>query len=389
MTGGTTVCTAIEKVIHGQAAAQAIASEADRLKAKRVFILASESLSVNTDEVDKIRKELGARFAGLFQGMPPNAPRTAVLQAAAQAGAVNTDLLVTVGGGSVTDAGKVMLICMKFGLKNHDDLEAYRIRVEEDGTVVKPDYDAPDVRMIAVPTTLSGGEFNPLGGVTDETRKIKQGYEHRLLAPITVILDPALTLHTPDWLWYSTGVRSLDHAMETLGSYQSNDFADGMAESAIRLLVDGLGRVRKDASDLEGRLRCQIGVWQSMLPLVGGVPMGASHAIGHTLGGTADVPHGYTSCVMAPFVLQWNQTVNADRQKMISRAFGAPEKPAHVLADEFIRKLGMPRSLRDVGIEERQLELIANYTMEDFWTRTNPRPISRSEDVYEILRMAL
>ncbi|MCQ4322627.1 iron-containing alcohol dehydrogenase [Stutzerimonas stutzeri] len=389
MTGGTIICPAIEKVIYGQVAAQAIASEADRLKAKRVFILASESLSVNTDEIDKIIKELGTRFAGLFQGMPPNAPRTAVLQAAAQAGAANTDLLVTVGGGSVTDAGKVMLICMKFGLKRHDDLEAYRIRVGEDGTVIKPDYDAPDVRMVAVPTTLSGGEFNSLGGVTDETRKIKQGYVHRMLAPITVILDPALTMHTPDWLWYSTGIRSLDHAMETLGSFQSNDFADGMAESAIRLLVDGLGRVRKDVSDLEGRLRCQIGVWQSMLPLVGGVPMGASHAIGHTLGGTADVPHGYTSCVMAPYVLQWNQAVNADRQKMISRAFGAPEKPAHVLADEFIRKLGMPRSLRDVGIEEKQLELIADYAMEDFWTRTNPRPISRSEDIYEILRMAL
>lgn len=389
MTGGETVCTAIEKVIHGQPAATAIASEAERLGAKRVFILASDSLSRNTDEIEKIRRALGDRFAGLYQGMPPNAPRTAVMRAATQATEANADLLVTVGGGSVTDAGKGMLICMKFGLTEHDDLEAYRIRVEEDGTVVKPAFDAPDLRMITVPTTLSGGEFNPLGGVTDETRKIKQGYEHRLLVPVTVILDPALTVHTPEWLWYSTGVRSLDHAMETLGSFQSNDFADGMAESAIRLLVDGLGRVRKDASDMEGRLRCQIGVWQSMLPIVGGVPMGGSHAIGHTLGGTADVPHGYTSCVMAPYVLRWNESVNGDRQKMISRAFGAPERPAHELADEFIRELGMPRTLREVGIEESQLDLIADYTMEDFWTRTNPRPISRPEDVREILTLAL
>lgn len=389
MMGGETVCTAIEKVIHGLPAARAIASEAERLKAKRVFILASDSLSRNTDEIEKIRRELGTRFVGLYQGMPPNAPRSAVLQAAAQARELNTDLLVTVGGGSVTDAGKVMLICMKFGLTGHDDLEPYRIRVEEDGTVVKPEFDAPDLRMIAVPTTLSGGEFNPLGGVTDETRKIKQGYEHRMLVPVSVVLDPALSVHTPDWLWYSTGVRSLDHAMETLGSFQSNDFADGMAESAIRLLVDGLERVHNDASDLEGRLRCQIGVWQSMLPIVGGVPMGASHAIGHTLGGTADVPHGYTSCIMAPHVLQWNESVNGDRQKMISRAFGASDRPAYELADEFIRGLGMPRSLREVGVEESQLNLIADYTMEDFWTRTNPRPISRSEEILEILNKAL
>lgn len=389
LASGEVLCTAVEKVVFGSPAAAAIAAEADRLGALRVFLLVSRTLERDTDEIERIRSALGDRVAGQFSGIPPHGPRSAILEAAEQARASAADLIVTVGGGTLTDAGKIILIALKHGLRDHDDLEPFHIYVDQHGNVVKPEFEGPDLRMIAVPTTLSGGEFNPLGGATDETRKLKQGYEHRLLVPVSVVLDPALTIHTPEWLWLSTGVRSLDHAMETLGSLHSNDFCDGMADSALRLLVDGLARVKDNPADLEGRLRCQIGVWQSMIPIVGGVPMGASHAIGHVLGGTCDVPHGYTSCVMAPFVLRFNEPVNAERQKRISAAFGQPDRPAPDLADEFIRKLGMPRSLREVGVGRDRLQQIAEYTMEDLWARTNPRRIAAPDDVLEILRTAL
>lgn len=386
---GEVICTALEKVLYGRPAAEALADEVRRLGVKRVFLLVSSTLNEQSDEIDRIRTALGDRVAAVHHGIPPHGPRNAILQAAERARACNADLVVTVGGGTLTDAGKIILICLKHGLHEHDDLEPYHVYVDDQGAVIKPEFEGPDLRMIAVPTTLSGGEFNPLGGATDETRKLKQAYEHRLLAPISVVLDPALSVHTPEWLWHSTGVRSLDHAMETLGSLQSNDYCDGMAESAIRLLTDGLARVKRDPGDLEARLRCQIGVWQSMIPVVAGVPMGASHAIGHVLGGTRDVPHGYTSCVMAPFVLRFNAPVNGARQQRISAAFGQPDRPAADIVDEFIRSLGMPRSLSEVGVTEKDLKLVAEYTMEDLWARTNPRTIATPDDVMEILRTAL
>lgn len=311
-----------------------------------------------------------------------------MLAAAAHAREVGADLVVTVGGGSVTDAGKILPVCLRHDIRAHDDFEAYRIRVE-DGQVVKPDWAAPDVRVVTVPTTLSGGEFNALSGATDEVKRLKQGYEHRMMAPASVVLDPAITRHTPEWLWLSTGVRALDHAMETLGSLLSNDVADGMAENAIRLLVEGLGRVKADPGDVGGRLKCQMGAWQSMLPIVGGIPMGASHAIGHVLGGTAGVPHGHTSCVMAPYVLAWNAPVNGERQRRIASAFGAPDRPAAELADAFIGGLGMPRRLGAVGIGANHLPEIAENTMHDIWAGTNPRPVRGPDDVMEILRSAL
>ncbi|GAB4141787.1 MAG: iron-containing alcohol dehydrogenase [Sphingomonadales bacterium] len=386
---GQVLCPAVERVIYGRPAADALAEEVDRRDARRVFLLTSDSLRRNTDEIDRVTAQLAGRVAGIWSGMPPHGPRGAVLQAAAAMRQADADLLITIGGGSVTDAGKIMLMCLGNDVYSHEDFDAYRVRVEDDGTVVMPSLKPPPIRSITVPTTLSGGEFNPLGGATDERAKLKQGYEHRLLVPATIVLDPAITRHTPEWLWMSTGVRSFDHALETLGSFQSNDYCDGNAANALVLLQEGLNWVKADPNDMEGRLKCQMGVWHSMLPIVAGVPMGASHAIGHVLGGTCDVPHGYTSCVMAPFVLKFNAAVNADRQARISALLGAPEEPAWTLVDRFIAGLGMPRSLAAVGVGEADLPLIAENTMLDFWARTNPRPINSAKDVMEILRTAL
>ena len=146
--------------------------------------------------------------------------------------------------------------------------------------------------------------------------------------------------------------------------------------------------MKADPGDLEGRLNCQIGAWQSMVAVVGGVPMGASHAIGHVLGGTCDVPHGYTSCIMSPYVLAWNAEVDASRQGRISETLGRPGEAASAVLDGFIRGLGMPRTLREVGVREDQLPLIAKYTLFDIWGRTNPRPIKTADDVMEILKRA-
>ena len=389
VTASQVMLTATERVTLGVPAAEAIAQEAASRGASRVFILASSHLNRQTDEIRRIEAALGARHAATHDGIQPHAPRSDVLAAATRARAIKADLVVTVGGGSVTDAGKILLICLKHNITTIDQFDDYRVRVDHDGNMVLPDFTGPDIRAICVPTTLSGGEFNPLSGATDEALKLKQAYTQREMVPVCVVLDPAITIHTPEWLWLSTGVRSVDHATETLASFLSNDFCDGIADSALRLLAAGLPAVKADPGDLDARLKCQIGAWQSMIPIIGGVPMGASHAIGHVLGGTCDVPHGHTSCVMSPYVQAFNLSVNAERQKRISACLGDPSRPASELLDALIRGLGMPRSLREVGVREDQLQLISENTLEDIWGRTNPRTIRTAADVMEILRTAM
>lgn len=389
MQSGEMILTSTQRVIFGKPAAAAIAAEAERMDSRRVFLLASSTLRNDTDEIAAIERALGDRHAATFSGIRPHAPRSDVLKAVEAARAADTDLIVTIGGGSGTDAGKIVALGLNHDVRTVEDFEPLHIYVEPDGTVVNPLKVGPKVRVMCVPTTLSGGEFNPLSGATDEVTMHKQGYEHRDMAPIAIILDPSITRHTPEWIWLSTGVRSVDHAVETLGSDKSNDFADGLADSALRLLADGLPRVKADPTDLAGRLKCQIGAWQSMISIIGGVPMGASHAIGHILGGTCNVPHGYCSCVMSPYVLAWNAEHDDSRQARISDCLGQPGTPASQALDQFIRGLGMPRTLSEVGVGEDRLQQVAEYTLLDIWGRTNPRPIKTADDVMQILRLAV
>jgi maleylacetate reductase len=389
MQSGTMVFTAMNRVVFGKPAAESIVAEADRLQAKRVFILSGRTLNTATDEIEKVRTALGARFAGVHDHMPAHSPRESVVACANAARAAGTDLLVTIGGGSVTDGGKAVTICLEHGISDVDAMEPFRSVVDEKtGQRRTPDFASPKVRQIAVPTTLSAGEFNARAGVTNTKLKLKQSFINRGIVPESVILDPAITVHTPEWLWLSSGVRAVDHAVETFLSLDANDYTDGTALQALRTLGAGLPAVKADANDLDARLRCMIGAWLSMVGIVSGTRLGASHAIGHILGGSANVPHGHTSCVMLPYVLDYNAPVNGARQREVAAALGQPNTPPARILDSFIRDLGMPRTLRDVKIEESDLPRLAKNCMLDDWTHSNPRPISSAEQVMEILRAA-
>ena len=105
----------------------------------------------------------------------------------------------------------------------------------------------------------------------------------------------------------------------TSARVNAQPLSDGTSLHALRLLGRGLRAVKADPADLEARLDCQLGAWMSMIGSQNGVQKGASHGIGHVLGGTAGVPHGYTSCVMLPHVLRFNEPVNAERQALGQR----------------------------------------------------------------------
>ncbi|MFT7574275.1 MAG: maleylacetate reductase [Alphaproteobacteria bacterium] len=387
MQSGTMVFNQLNRVMFGKAAAPSIVAEADRLGAKRVFALVSRTLATKTDELDKIKQALGDRFAGFHDHMPPHSPRDSVVACANAAREAGCDLLLTLGGGSVTDGGKAVTLCLEYGITDVDGLEPFRT-VVEDGVRRFPEYRAPSIRQITVPTTLSAGEFNARAGVTDTRLKLKQSYIHPALVPETIILDPAVTVHTPEWLWLSSGVRAIDHAVETLCSLDANDYTDGTSLQALRSLSEGLARVKADAHDLEGRLKCMMGAWLSMVGVVAGTRLGASHAIGHILGGSANVPHGHTSCVMLPYVLDYNEPVNGERQRDVATALGSPDERASIVVDRIIRDLGMPRHLRDVGVSKEDLPRLADNCMLDDWTFSNPRPISKPEQVLDILQAA-
>jgi maleylacetate reductase len=373
----------MDEVVFGRPAADVVAEQMDRLGTARAFLMVSGTLNRQTDEIDKIRKRLGSRCVATFDAMPPHTPREAVIAATAQARAANADLIVTVGGGSITDGAKAVQLCLANDISRVEDID--RIRATRG---VAANINAPKVRQISVPTTIAGGEFSAIAGVTNMRTKVKESLRHDLVMPRVAILDPAVTVHTPQWLFLSTGIRAVDHCVEGLCSREAHPYADAQALKGLSMLAQALPRVKADPLDLDARMNCQIGTWLSMAPLSSGVPMGASHGIGYVLGAVFDVPHGYTSCVMLPAVMHWNTSVNAERQALVATAMGHPGEDAGDVLDWFIRDLGMPRSLQDVRIGPEHFDRIAEAAMATPWIPRNPRKIDSPAQVREILVLA-
>ncbi|CAN0587952.1 unnamed protein product, partial [Laminaria digitata] len=204
------------------------------------------------------------------------------------------------------------------------------------------------------------------------------------VGPATVILDPAITLHTPMDLWLSTGVRALDHAVETVCSSTPMAISDAGALHAMRLLGQSLLINKDRPEDLDARLDSQVAIPLACAGL-NRVPYGASHGIGHQLGAVAGVPHGYTSCILLPHVLAFNSNATRGRQQLISEALGDATKPARDAVAELVSRLGMPTRLRDVGVTQDHFDAIARGSLLNAWVRANPEPIDHADQVLEIL----
>jgi maleylacetate reductase len=387
MLSGTYEFLPQDSVIFGRPASEAVVETADRMAKRRLLIVASKTLSRKTNVVSKIQVALAERCVGVFDECIEHVPRASVLSLAAAVRKREPDLIVTVGGGTPIDTVKVMLLAVAADIVDESGFDAIRIRVDAQGARVVPTIKDPPLRQIIVPTTLSGAEFSNLGGCTDPARKVKDLYTGRLIGGQVVILDPAATLYTPAGLWLSTGIRAVDHAVETVCSRKPQPFTDATCIHALRVLSKSLPANCANPVDLAGRLDSQLAVWLATTGL-GRVDWGASHGIGHQLGAVANVPHGHCSCVMLPSVLRWNRPVNAAQQAVVAQALGAKDGDAATAVAKLAETLGQPTRLRDVGVRPEHYDAIAAGAMQNVFVRSNPRPITEPAQIREILEMA-
>ncbi|KAF6762970.1 alcohol dehydrogenase IV [Ephemerocybe angulata] len=203
------------------------------------------------------------------------------------------DVIVSVGGGSPIDGSKAIL---------------YSIQLETGGATLK---------QIAIPTTLSAAEYSiGAGFTTDEGEKIAVSSQD--LAPAGIILDGELTLPTPERLWLSTGIRSLDHAVENLYRPGVSFPVKQLMYAALKDLFHYLPASKKDPTNVEYRQRLQLASWMSLWPmkLQKYSALGISHSLGHKLGARFSIPHGITSCLtLAPTVVMKADVGSEDDKK--------------------------------------------------------------------------
>lgn len=377
----------IDRVHFGTPAADALHTEASRRGAQRIFVVTSKSLNRNTAAVRDALELIRPQVVGLFDHCVEHTPRDSVIALADAVRAAQADLIVSIGGGTVIDTVKVALVALAENLTRIEQLDDWHQRVAPDGSRVVPQPRRPPCRQIAVPTTLSGAEFSDLGGCTDTRFGTKQGYTGAFIGAAAVILDPRITVHTPDRLWLSTGVRAVDHAVEALCSVNAQPLIDAASVRALALLGRSLTRYASAPEDLDARLDGQMGAWLAATS-IRRTDYGASHGLGHALGADAGVPHGITSCVLLPTVMRYNAEVCAAQMAEIAAALGDAATPAADQVEAMIARLGLPTRLSQLGLARERLAVIAQKGMANPWVHTNPRKIADETQLLALLEQA-
>lgn len=367
-----------ERVHFGKAVRETLGGEVDRLGAKRVFIATSKTLRNESGAISLLATTLGAKCVAIFDGIAEHSQLAGVIAATKAAREAKADLLIGVGGGSIIDGLKIVQFALSEGIETLDDLIA-RAR----SRATKP----ASFRQIAIPTTLSGAEVTQFGGGTDSARGVKLGFGAPHLVPQVIIYDPALGSLTPDWLWFSSAIRGVDHCCEGYLAKNVTPVYEGGLLRALSLFATSLRRTKTTPDDLFARLDSQTAAYLACSNFARS-GSGASHGIGYILGGRYGVHHGHSSCVMLPHVLRWNAHTTAERQKELAAALDRPQLSAGDAVAELIADLGLPGRLRDVGIKQDQLSAIADEAAKNPVVLSNPRPITSATDVLQILRAA-
>jgi maleylacetate reductase len=383
------------RVIFGQGKTSELKAEVDALGGRRALILSGRTMAEKSDAIRNIQSALGDRCVGTYSGLIQRAPLATAVEATRIALEAGADTLVGVGGSTIADAARMIGFMMAEKITSE---ERIRELSHQERGLLHPDLKGKSLPLqVSIPTTLSAGEYNMGGGkVLDDSARHMIHVRHPALFANLIVLDPLLTVGIPDWLWFSTGIKALDHCVERLYTKGNQPMIDAPVLMGAEFIFRHLPESGETNNDLHARLQCQIASWLSMA----GVPnnaMGLSHALGHIIGTRYTLNHGYSSCVTLPHVMEFNRPASPHKQALLARAAGLDTRgmteeasaaaAAKAVADLIVR-LKLPHRLRDLEIPREDIPVIAKLTLGDGGCAYNAIPITSPEQVISILEKA-
>ncbi len=322
------------RLIHwGPGAVSSLGEELARLEARRVALVTARSLVAEERLISVVQSALGEARVAVTAVVGQHAPMAQVDAAIRAAGAAEVDGVVSFGGGSPIDAAKILAVKLA-------DHAGHAPRA---------------LPHVAIPTTLSAAELAAGAGFTDDAGN-KAGMRDPRLLPDAVIYDAELTLATPLALWLSTGIRSLDHAVEGFMAEGLHPFSDVMALEAIRRLFDSLPRAKAAPGDTGVRTENQLAAWFSFT-LPAQSASGLSHMMGKQIGARYGIAHGVTSCLLLPHVMRYLKSKQPERMALLEAATGGD---AADRVQSLIESLGLPQHIAAYGIGKAELQKAAS-----------------------------
>ena len=366
-------------IVFGAGAVSQLPDHVKRLGGTRVLVVADPGV-VKAGIVAKVTALLEG--AGLptrvFDGVAPNPVEENVFAGVEAYKAHGADLIVSVGGGSPLDCGK--LIALKTTherpLVDYDDATGGDAYI---GTNVPP--------MITIPTTAgTGSEVGRSGVVTLAANGRKTViFSPSLLAKVA-LLDPELTVSMPAHVTAATGFDALTHCLEAYLSKGDHPMADGIALQGIELCRDYLERATRDGKDLEARGGMMKAAMMGAVAFQKG--LGACHSLAHPLSSEKDMHHGLANALCLPAVCDFNANAVPERIERVRALLAPNEKTLGDALRSLRTRLGLANGLAAHGIAESDIEKLSSKAFEDACHQSNPRTCTKA-DLAELYRASL
>jgi len=375
-----------QEVVCAEDAISSLPAVLGRFGGTRAMVVCGPSILEKSDVVRRVQDALGDRCVGLFSGVAPHSPVHTLDEAIRLASEIKPDALISVGGGSTHDTAKGIATLLGEGGTIHD----HQVIFEPPDTIILPQLSGDRVPIIAVSTTMGAAELSRGAGFADKNLGRKVSVADPATIPRFIIIDGKALATTPMDILLSTAIGQLRVAIESVYSVKHNPICDSLCLHAISMIVKNLPECPK--LEVECLLNTKTAAAMASLGSVGG---GINTATAHHVGGIFDVPHGDANAIMLPHSMRFNAEASADRQALIAQAMGIDTSgksdydAALAAADavEDLRdSLGLPNRLRDVGVPEEGLELIASATLQDRSLATNPTPVTDAGPIMSVLR---
>ena len=366
-------------IVFGNGAVRTVAEHVKRIGAKRALVVCDAGV-VKVGIAERVRKLLedGGVAAAVFDRVDPNPVEKNVLDGVAAYKAHDAGAIVSLGGGSPLDAGK--LIALKV---THD-----RPLVDYDDATGGDRFIGPNVPpIVTIPTTAgTGSEVGRSGVVTlPATARKTVIFSPHLLAKVA-ILDPELTKSMPARVTAATGFDALTHCLEAFCSLGDHPMADAIAIGGLELCAAHLARAVAHGDDLEARGAMMKAAMMGAVAFQKG--LGACHSLAHPLSSEKNLHHGLANALCLPAVVDFNESTIHDKLDRIRAILDRSAKSCSEALRALRKRVGLPEGLHAEGVSEGDVPKLADKAIEDACHRCNPRPVTR-DDLVALYRASL
>ena len=288
------------------------------------------------------------------------------------------DILVAIGGGSAIDTSKAIAIIMK-------NPEFADVRSLEGASPTKHKA----MPIIAVSTTSGTAAEVTINYVitdTEKHRKFVCADPHDI--PVVAIVDSEMCASMQPRLCASTGMDALVHAIEGYITKGAWELTDMMHLKAIEIISKNLRKSVK--GDPEGRKEMALGQYIAGMGF-SNVGLGIDHSMAHPLSAVYDIPHGMACAILLAPVLKFNAPATGERYREVARAMGVDgvdamdqatyQQAAIAAIQQLADDVGIPRRLSELGVQEKDLQFLADSAIADACTPGNPRDVKAAQIV--------